>query len=246
MLKKVLQAGSAVPSMIAVSRLEEFFNESLSRDNFDGLAHLVSYLETNNIDISGWNLQRFRSALNFYLNHQFNMNKILTFVRFYVHHAKGAIDKENTSQSVQSDQELLQQFDRVFGNLENLVDMNEVFSHLVEKVGSRKFIDPVTKEDPLVNLIDFYSRPDVQQLSNLSNEGTTSISSAEVSKYLLNHITEQKAFERAANLIKRYDAGPNGNNVLVMSLLQGLNSHVVKHGSLPQSFSDSSIRNFYL
>jgi hypothetical protein len=52
-------------------------------------------------------------------------------------------------------------FERVFGSLESLVDMNALFGHLVEKVGSKTFIDPITKQDPLVKLIEFFSRKDV-------------------------------------------------------------------------------------
>lgn len=79
---------------VPVSNLEKFFEQSLKRDNFDGLAFLIAYLETHNIDIGSWKVDRFRSAVNFYLNHAFNLNKILTFTRFYVHRAKKALAKE--------------------------------------------------------------------------------------------------------------------------------------------------------
>jgi hypothetical protein len=40
-------------------------------------------------------------------------------------------------------------YKQVFGTLETLVDMNELFQHLVEKIGVKTFIDPMTKKDPL-------------------------------------------------------------------------------------------------
>ena len=140
---KKMQAGFGT-SPIAKSRLERFFNESVARDNFDGLAYLAAYLESNNVNIEDWNMQRFRSALSFYLNHQFNLNKILTFLRFYTHQAKSVIEGLNVD-AAQSEQEALQAFEKVFGNLDSLVDMNALFSHLVEVVGQKTFIDPVTK-----------------------------------------------------------------------------------------------------
>jgi len=92
MLKKVQQNGTQ--AIIASSRLEDFFEQCLKIDNFDGLAYLADYVEGNNVDTTAWDLNRFRSALNFYLNHSFNLNKIMTFTRFYVHQAKLALAKE--------------------------------------------------------------------------------------------------------------------------------------------------------
>lgn len=133
---KKMQGGQ---SPIAKTRLEAFFNESVARDNFDGLAYLASYLETHNVNIENWNLQRFRSALSFYLNQQFNLNKILTFLRFYTHQAKSVIEGVDAALTEQ------EAFNKVFGGLESLVDLNALFSHLVEVVGKKTFIDPVTK-----------------------------------------------------------------------------------------------------
>ena len=38
-------------------------------------------------------MSKFRSALDFYLNHSFDLNKILTFTRFYVASARSALNK---------------------------------------------------------------------------------------------------------------------------------------------------------
>lgn len=63
--------------------LEKFFNESLKLDNFEGLALLSSYVQKHNIPIDSWNLSKFRSALDFYLNHSFDLSKLLTFTKFF-------------------------------------------------------------------------------------------------------------------------------------------------------------------
>ena len=49
-LKQVNDAGFQ-PHAFKINDLESFFEQSLRRDNFDGLAHLASYLETNNTNI---------------------------------------------------------------------------------------------------------------------------------------------------------------------------------------------------
>ena len=86
-LKRVLNDPAHQPYLIKVGDLEKFFVQSLKRDNFDGLGHLANYIERNQIDIARWEIGRFRPALDFYLNTSFDMNKLLTFTRFYVHYA---------------------------------------------------------------------------------------------------------------------------------------------------------------
>lgn len=116
-------------SAINTDSLHKFFNESLEKDNFDGLGHLINYLETRNIDITEWDLSKFRSSLDFYLNHSFDVNKIFTFLRFYVRSASSNLNK-NTS------------FESVFGPLESVVDMPKLFKYLVHMVGNKTFVDP--------------------------------------------------------------------------------------------------------
>lgn len=53
------------------------------------------------------------------------------------------------------------EFHDVFGELEALVDMNALFGYLVEKVGSKTFIDPQTKDDPIQNLMEFFAQKEV-------------------------------------------------------------------------------------
>ena len=72
-----------------------FFEQSLSRDNFNGLAHLATFTEKFEIDISNWPVSKFRPALDFYLNHTPDLNKILTFTRFYTQFVDGALRNES-------------------------------------------------------------------------------------------------------------------------------------------------------
>lgn len=142
-------------SLLDSSDLAPFFTKSLKSDNFDGLAHLINYVEQNDISIHEWDITRFRSALNFYLNHSFDISKLLTFVRYYV--AFGDSCLRNGSGVTDKDR-----FDEVFGELEQLVDVNALFTYLVERVGSKSFVDPLTKEDPMMNLVAFFSKPEIK------------------------------------------------------------------------------------
>lgn len=78
-------------TQVKVNELNEFFEECLKKDNFDGLAHLANYVEKNQINIAKWEMNRFRSAIDFYLNHSFDINKLLTFSRFYIHYANSQL-----------------------------------------------------------------------------------------------------------------------------------------------------------
>jgi hypothetical protein len=39
--------------------------------------------------------------------------------------------------------------------------MRELFTYLVGKVGSKTFIDPLTKEEPILNLMKFFVQKEV-------------------------------------------------------------------------------------
>ena len=93
----------------------------------------------------------------------------------------------------------------MFGDLEGLVDINELFNHLVEKVGTKTFIDPKTKQDPIQNLINLFAQPDVQSISKLSQEGSTFLSSEDVAKYMINHLDSTNSFKLLSHLLLTFD-----------------------------------------
>ena len=79
--------------------------------------------------------------------------------------------------------------------------MNALFGYLVDKVGTKTFIDPATKEDPIQNLMEFFAQPEVQEICKMSQEGTTFISSGDVSKYLSNHLDAPGSFKKTSDVI---------------------------------------------
>lgn len=86
MLRQLTLDTSGYPySLIESSTLQQFYSQSLSSDNFNGLGHLLTYIEKFGVDISQWSLGKFKSALEFYLNHKFNLTNILIFTKYYTH-----------------------------------------------------------------------------------------------------------------------------------------------------------------
>ena len=59
-----------------------------------------------------------------------------------------------------TDSERYQLHQKVFDN-EHLVDMRAMFAVLLDKVGRKQVIDPVTKEDGLWRIVEFFTRPGV-------------------------------------------------------------------------------------
>lgn len=163
-LKNVLRDTSiAQYAQIDVDALEQYFELSLSLDNFEGLAQLIIYLERNDVDISSWKMSRFRSALDFYLNYTFDLNKVLTFTRFYTHFGNCSLrNVQSGALDTLSDKELALVHNQIFGELESLVDMNTLFGYVVEKVGRKQLVEPVSRVNPVQNLIEFFSQPEIR------------------------------------------------------------------------------------
>jgi len=82
MLRQLAENGAG-PNPISQASLEKFFEQSLKRDNFDGIALLANYCEANSVPIGDWNLSRFRTAINHYMNVDFNLSKVMIFSKFY-------------------------------------------------------------------------------------------------------------------------------------------------------------------
>jgi len=148
-------------------------------------------------------------------------------VRYYV--AFGESCLKNGSGVTDKDR-----FDEVFGDLEQLVDINALFTYLVDRVGCKQFVDPLTKEDPMLNLVSFFSKPEIKAIQKLSEVGTTFLNDHDVSSYVYNHIENSNALLTIANL---RIGGP---------LIQKLKDYQAEKKRLPLSFSTENIRRVYL
>jgi len=54
---------------------------------------------------------------------------------------------------------------RVFNNT-NLADMRSIFGYLVQNLGTKQAIDPVSKEDALWRVIDFFTKSGIKDIAN--------------------------------------------------------------------------------
>ena len=84
-------------SPIDTRYLLKFFTQCLKTDNLDGIAHLVNYCNRYSVDTSSYPIEKFRGALDHYLNRQFDLSKVMIFVKFYQRHiadrARSAFDQ---------------------------------------------------------------------------------------------------------------------------------------------------------
>jgi hypothetical protein len=159
MLKNLNQDGVG-PQPILPEYLEQFFERCIARDNFDGIAHLTNYCNQNEVEIGEWNLSKFRSAINYYMNVNFNLSKVMIFTKFYTsfYKARAASILNSVSEADLDGKAMAKATHAIFTRHDNLVDMKALFNYLVDFTGSEKMIDPLTKEDALWSIVDTFTR----------------------------------------------------------------------------------------
>ena len=86
-------------------------------------------------------MNSFRSALDHYLNRDFDLSKIMIFLKFYQRHiadrSRHAFDKVDSSQKELTDSTILSLTSSIYGQSEGLVDFSSLVEHLVDQVGAR-------------------------------------------------------------------------------------------------------------
>lgn len=85
-IAKLTSDRSELLSPIDPRYLQKFFTECVKKDYIDGVAHLVNYCDRYSVDTSNYPVNSFRSALDHYLNRQFDLSKIMIFLKFYQRH----------------------------------------------------------------------------------------------------------------------------------------------------------------
>jgi hypothetical protein len=63
--------------------LKAHFQNCLQKDSFDGIAYLTNYCQKNGVSVSNYDISQFKQLLDYYLNSEFNLNKVMVFVKFY-------------------------------------------------------------------------------------------------------------------------------------------------------------------
>jgi len=247
MIKQVGLEHSESPfSLIDSSFLNKFYQQSLQTDNFNGLGHLLTYVEKYGVDIGEWNLSKFKGALDFHLNQRFNLNNVLIFTKYYTcfHQCRLRNELRQLSQPLselsESDKFALNA--RVFNN-QSLVDMRSLFGYLVKNLGTRQAIDPVTKEDALWRVLDFFTKSGVADIAQFSQTSYNGLNDKDVAAYLANRINDSKAFERTTQVLLRL----KDRDTLHSQIIQNLKEHAAQNqGTLPMSFEPAKARKAYL
>ena len=121
--------------------------------------------------------------------------------------------------------------------------MRALFGHLVQAMGEKQAIDPVSKEDALWRIVDFFTASGIREIIKHGNTNYNTLADSDVSKYLSNRLGDSRAFERVTQvLIRSRDSDSLHNHVL-----QTLREYSARNqGSLPQSFDASKARAAYL
>jgi len=170
-------------SPVDTALLRQFFEQSVSSDNFHGLGFLMSYLEKFRVDISEWNLSVFKRALDFHLNERFHLNSVLIVSKFYTYFHGCRLQKEvarlEGPLSQLSESEKHEVNARVF-NQGALVDMRALFGFLVGHLGQRQALDPHTKDDALWNIVDFFTKAGVAEISAYGNTSYNTIAEKDI------------------------------------------------------------------
>ena len=134
---------------------------------------------------------------------------------------------------------------RVFGEGEHLVDMNSLVEYLVQSIGTGKIIDPLTKEDSIWSLIDFFtSDKDFVQISSMSENNH--ISGRVIAEYLGNQLENTSAFERLFKVALRLDRTTLSGEFFPELMHQLKEYQSKSQGQLPMSFTEKVMKDFYL
>ena len=123
--------------------------------------------------------------------------------------------------------------------------MRAVLDYTVQQLGAQSLIDPLTKEDAIWNIIDFYTRPEVIGASQKSINDK--VSPLTVANFLGNNLKKTNTLERMIRVALRYDKhSAQEGSAFVNQMLKEISTYQSKHNSLPDSFTEKAIRDIYL
>ena len=124
---------------------------------------------------------------------------MLIFTKYYTHYHTCRLGKElrqlNKPISKLSEAEKFELNSKVF-NSQSLVDMRTLFGYLVQNLGTKQVIDPVTKEDALWRIVDFFTQKGIKGIASFGETSFNTLSDNDLSQYLANRINDTKALDK--------------------------------------------------
>jgi hypothetical protein len=161
---------------------------------------MLTYLEAYQLDISDWNLAKFKTPLDFNLNVKPNLSNVLIFTKYYTYYHQCRMSKVGGNLS--SEGERFAANTKVF-NAPSLVDMRALFGHLVERLGTKQAIDPVSKEDALWRVVQFFNSRGIREISQYGKTAYNTIADEDVAKYLNNRLSDSRGFDKVTHVLLR-------------------------------------------
>lgn len=132
--------------------LNKFYELSLKTDNYVGLNLLLDYSKKFVIDFKNFDLNAFRPSLDYYLNTEFNLSNVCTFIRFYSRVIAQQTKFVGKPVAEKKAGDKMMKSTNIFKNAE-LIDMRSLFHFLVEKLGKKNLIDQSNGHEVLFNSI---------------------------------------------------------------------------------------------
>lgn len=220
----------------------DLFKLFVNRDNFKGLGTLINYAEQRKLKLTSLDLSIFKPSLEYYLNHNFKLSNIMVFMKFYVNKQESLFREfDLTPEKVRmlSPTEIQEYSNFLFPH-SDLVDMRDLFSYLVKRVGSNRIIDNYTKKDVMQNFIKYFVDYTIPFMDS-SHLVNNFIRENDVSLYLSNRFDEQDSMQNVLETALKYGDRPIYHEFIMQNLKDYQNEHV---GRLPASYSKSNIMDF--
>jgi hypothetical protein len=221
---------------------KDLFKLFVNRDNFKGLGSLINYAEERKLKLTSLDLSIFKPSLEYYLNHNFKLSNIMIFLKFYVNKQESLFKEFNlTPEKVRTlNHSEIQEYSNFLFPHSDLVDMRDLFSYLVKRVGSNRIIDNHTKKDIMQNFIKYfvdYTIP-FMDTSHLVNNF---IRENDVSLYLANKFDEHDSMQNVLDTAFKYGERPIYHDFIMQKLKDYQNENF---GRLPASYTKPNIMNY--
>lgn len=224
---------------VDIALLKDLFDLCIRRDNFKGLGLLINYAEERKMKILPFDLNSFKPSLEYYLNENFKMSNIMIFLKYYTYMHECIFKEFNlTPQKIR---ELpvaeLNEYSNFLFPYNNLVDLRDLFSYLVKKVGTNRIIDKHTKQDMMDRFVKYFTNYTVPFMDS-AHLVNNFIRENDVVEYLANRFDEPNSFETVVDLALRY-----GDRTIYHDfMIEKLNKYQSENrGALPHSYSQANV-----
>ena len=91
----------------------------------------------------------------------------------------------------------------MFESLGELVDLKSLSEYLVKSLGSQTLVDPLTQEDALWSLIEFFTR---EGIYHLSHQTDLTIDPNTIADYLGSHLKAKSSFDKSTKVALRLNS----------------------------------------